>query len=92
LQFRVEAFNIFNRAQYGAPLADLSAGPGEFGFITQPVNTPPIGNGTPDSIRTAKGFLRPPVQCTATIMITTIAAPTSIQKTGPGSLIIATSL
>ena len=45
LQFRAEAFNIFNRAQFGAPNADISAGPGEFGVITQPVNTTPIGTG-----------------------------------------------
>jgi hypothetical protein len=53
LQFRIEAFNIFNRAQYGAPLSDLSAGPGEFGVITQPVNTTPIGSGTPRQIQLA---------------------------------------
>jgi hypothetical protein len=47
LQFRAEAFNLFNRAQFGAPNADISAGPGEFGVITQPVNTTPIGTGTP---------------------------------------------
>jgi hypothetical protein len=51
LQFRAEVFNIFNRAQYGAPLADLSAGPGEFGLITQPVNTTPVGTGTPRQIQ-----------------------------------------
>jgi len=53
LQFRVEAFNIFNRAQFGAPNADISAGPGEFGVITQPVNTTPIGTGTPRQIQLA---------------------------------------
>lgn len=53
LQFRIEAFNIFNRPQYGAPLSDLSAGPGEFGVITQPVNTTPIGSGTPRQIQFA---------------------------------------
>jgi hypothetical protein len=51
LQFRAEAFNIFNRAQYGAPNSDISAGPGEFGLITQPVNTTPIGTGTPRQIQ-----------------------------------------
>ncbi len=51
LQFRAEAFNIFNRAQYGAPLSDIAAGPGEFGLITQPVNTTPIGTGTPRQIQ-----------------------------------------
>jgi len=53
LQFRAEAFNIFNRAQFGAPNADFSAGPGEFGVITQPVNTTPIGTGTPRQIQFA---------------------------------------
>ena len=53
LQFRAEAFNLFNRAQFGAPNADISAGPGEFGVITQPVNTTPIGTGTPRQIQLA---------------------------------------
>ena len=53
LQFRAEAFNIFNRDQFGAPLSDLSAGAGEFGVITQPVNTTPIGTGTPRQIQLA---------------------------------------
>jgi len=53
LQFRAEAFNLFNRAQFGAPNADISAGLGEFGVITQPVNTTPIGTGTPRQIQLA---------------------------------------
>jgi Carboxypeptidase regulatory-like domain/TonB dependent receptor len=53
LQFRAEAFNIFNRAQLGAPQSDISAGPGEFGRIIQPVNTSPIGAGTPRQIQLA---------------------------------------
>jgi hypothetical protein len=53
LQFRAEAFNILNRAQLDQPQADLSAGPGEFGVITQPVNTTPIGVGTPRQIQLA---------------------------------------
>jgi hypothetical protein len=53
VQFRAEAFNVFNRAQFGAPNSDLSAGPGEFGVITQPVNTTPIGTGTPRQIQLA---------------------------------------
>jgi hypothetical protein len=53
LQFRAEAFNIFNRAQFGAPDGNFSDGPGEFGVITQPVNTTPIGMGTPRQIQFA---------------------------------------
>jgi len=53
LQFRAEAFNLFNRDQFGAPNVDISAGPGEFGVITQPVNTTPIGTGTPRQIQLA---------------------------------------
>ena len=53
LQFRAEAFNTFNRDQLGAPVSDFSSGPGEFGVITQPVNTTPIGAGTPRQIQLA---------------------------------------
>jgi hypothetical protein len=53
LQFRAEAFNVLNRAQYGAPQSDFSAGPGQFGVITQPVNTTPIGSGTQRQIQLA---------------------------------------
>ncbi len=53
LQLRAEAFNIFNRAQFGAPDPSFSDGPGEFGVITQPVNTTPIGTGTPRQIQLA---------------------------------------
>jgi len=53
LQFRAEAFKLFNRARFGAPDADISAGPGEFGVITQPVNPTPIGMGTLRQIQLA---------------------------------------
>jgi hypothetical protein len=53
LQFRAEAFNIFNRAQLGAPQSDISAGPDEFGRIIQPVNKSPIGAGAPRQIQLA---------------------------------------
>jgi hypothetical protein len=56
LQLRAEVFNLFNRAQLGAPQSNLSAGPGEFGVITQPVNTTPIGAGTPRQIQFALRF------------------------------------
>jgi hypothetical protein len=45
LQFRVETFNIFNRAQYGQPQNDVSAT--TFGQILNTVNTGPTGTGTP---------------------------------------------
>ncbi|HEY7184660.1 MAG TPA: TonB-dependent receptor [Blastocatellia bacterium] len=46
LQFRAEGFNLFNRAQYGAPLANISA-PSTFGRITTLTNNGPTGSGTP---------------------------------------------
>jgi hypothetical protein len=46
MQFRSEFFNIFNRAQYGLPLADVST-PNTFGEITSVVNVGPVGTGTP---------------------------------------------
>jgi Carboxypeptidase regulatory-like domain len=51
LQFRSEFFNIFNRAQYGQPLADLSDV--TFGRIISTVNTGPVGTGTPRQIQFA---------------------------------------
>lgn len=51
LQFRAEVFNIFNRAQYGAPNADLSSQ--LFGVITTPVNQGATGSGTPRQIQLA---------------------------------------
>jgi hypothetical protein len=52
LQFRSEFFNIFNRAQYGLPLADFST-PNTFGEIVGAVNTGPVGTGTPRQIQFA---------------------------------------
>jgi hypothetical protein len=46
LEFRIEAFNVFNRAQYGQPSGDLTV-PSQFGVITSTVNTTPVGSGTP---------------------------------------------
>lgn len=46
LQFRAEGFNLFNRAPYGAPLANISA-PSTFGRITTLTNNGPTGSGTP---------------------------------------------
>ena len=50
LQFRAELFNVFNRAQYGAPLADYSA-TGSFGQIEAEANTGPVGTGTPRQVQ-----------------------------------------
>jgi hypothetical protein len=49
LQFRSELFDLFNRAQYGAPLDDLSAA--TFGQIISTVNNGPVGTGTPREIQ-----------------------------------------
>jgi hypothetical protein len=45
LQFRAEAFNVFNRPQYASPQADISNK--TFGQILSTVNTGPVGTGTP---------------------------------------------
>ncbi len=52
LQLRSEFFNIFNRAQYGLPLADVSS-TANFGQILSTVNTGPVGTGTPRQIQFA---------------------------------------
>ena len=49
LQFRSEFFNVFNRGQYGKPLADLSTS--NFGQIIGTVNTGPVGTGTPRQVQ-----------------------------------------
>jgi len=46
LNFRAEAFNVFNRAQFGDPSGNFS-NPISFGTITTTVNTTGIGTGTP---------------------------------------------
>jgi hypothetical protein len=45
IRFRADAFNIFNRAQYGAPNANLSAS--NFGVITSAIASYATGRGTP---------------------------------------------
>jgi len=52
LEMRGEVFNTLNRAQFGNPLADISA-PSSFGRITSLVNTTPTGSGTPRQIEIA---------------------------------------
>ncbi len=50
LQLRAEMFNVFNRAQYGQPNANLST-PGNFGVITTTVNEGATGGATPRQIQ-----------------------------------------
>ncbi len=45
VRFRADAFNIFNRAQYGAPNANISAS--NFGVITTTLSSYATGRGTP---------------------------------------------
>jgi hypothetical protein len=53
LELRGECFNLFNRAQYGNPAANISA-PSTFGLITTLVNTTgPTGSGTPREFQVA---------------------------------------
>jgi len=50
LQFRGELFNLFNRAQYGQPNANISQ-PAQFGRITSVVNSTPTGSGGPRQVQ-----------------------------------------
>jgi hypothetical protein len=45
IRFRADVFNVFNRAQYGAPNADLSQS--NFGVITTTISNYATGRGTP---------------------------------------------
>ena len=49
LQFRAEAFNIFNRPMYANPDGLISAP--DFGIIYLPLNTTPVGMGTPRQLQ-----------------------------------------
>lgn len=49
IRLRADVFNVLNRAQYGAPNADLSLG--NFGVITTLVNPGATGRGTPREIQ-----------------------------------------
>jgi len=55
VEFRAEAFNVFNRAQFGVPQAVLST-PLTFGVITTPVNQFATGSGTPRQFQFALRF------------------------------------
>lgn len=50
LEFRGEFFNIFNRAQYGLPQANISQ-TAQFGRIVNVINTQPTGIGGPRQIQ-----------------------------------------
>lgn len=50
LEFRGEMFNLFNRAQYGIPNANIS-NPAQFGLITSVINAQPTGSGGPRQIQ-----------------------------------------
>ncbi len=49
VQFRAEAFNIFNRAMFGNP--DGLVGASDFGQVYLPLNTTPVGMGTPRQLQ-----------------------------------------
>lgn len=55
--FRAEAFNLFNVAHYGTPVAvwaaptAASANPNNFGVITSSFNNNPVGTGTPRELQ-----------------------------------------
>ncbi|HEY3938555.1 MAG TPA: carboxypeptidase regulatory-like domain-containing protein [Bryobacteraceae bacterium] len=49
LRFRADLFNIFNRAQFGAPNADISAS--NFGTITSTISNYATGRGTPRELQ-----------------------------------------
>lgn len=46
LSFRFEVFNLTNRAQFGQPAANITAGPEQFGRITAALNSGATGTGT----------------------------------------------
>ena len=54
LRFRAEVFNVFNRAQYGAPNANLSAA--NFGVITTTISSYATGRGTPREFQLSQGY------------------------------------
>lgn len=49
LRFRAEAFNIFNRPMYASPDGLISAP--DFGILYLPLNTTPVGMGTPRQLQ-----------------------------------------
>ena len=55
MEFGVEAFNILNHPQLGAPGVNISSA-SNFGRITSPINTSPVGAGTPRQIQFVARF------------------------------------
>jgi hypothetical protein len=55
VEFGVEAFNILNHPQLGVPAANISSS-SNFGRITTPINTSPVGAGTPRQIQLMARF------------------------------------
>jgi len=54
IQFRMEAFNVFNRVELGSPNVNLSSP--TFGQILSVSNTTPVGSGSARSIQFAARF------------------------------------
>jgi hypothetical protein len=50
MELGVEAFNLFNHPQLAAPAANISS-TSNFGRITAPINTSPVGAGTPRQLQ-----------------------------------------
>ena len=55
IRLRADAFNVFNRAQFGAPNADLSAS--NFGVITTTISNYATGRGTPREFQLSAKFI-----------------------------------
>ena len=55
LRLRADLFNVFNRAQFGAPNADISAA--NFGAITSTVSSYNAGRGTPRELQLSAKFV-----------------------------------
>ncbi len=49
VRLRADLFNVFNRAQYGAPNSDLSQS--NFGVITTTISNYATGRGTPRELQ-----------------------------------------
>ncbi len=56
LSLRADLFNVFNRAQYGAPNADVS-NPANFGVITTTISNYATGRGTPRELQLSAKIL-----------------------------------